>query len=228
MTAETVTTQRRTFWQQAKYVARRAIGMELAIWVSLYRFIFRKPAVPAGADAFSYHRPILSVMIIFIVLSAVEIPVVDMIVHGWPYIRIPFLILGIWGLTWMLGFLFGYLTSPHTVGPAGIRVRDGAEVVLPISWDDLHAVEVKKEVAGPEKVPKLSEGEGGAILHLRVQNETNLAITLERPVEFRLPQGPVTVREIRFHADEPKRFMDAVRHHLDRDHRSSDSPGSKG
>ncbi len=185
--------------------------MEIALWVGLYRFVSRRPAIPAGAEGFSYHRPILSVMVIFTALSAIEIPVVDMIVHQWLFIRIPFLILGIWGLTWMLGFLFGYLTHPHTVGPEGIRLRDGAEVGIAVSWDDFHSIEQLKQVAGPEKEPKVTEGDDGAILHFRIQNETNLALRLERPIEFTLPNGTVTVSEVRFHADDPKQLMDAVR-----------------
>lgn len=188
--------------------------MEIAVWVGLYRFIFRKPAIPQGAEGFSYHRPVLSIMVIFTALSAIEIPVVDMIVHEWLFVRIPFLIVGIWGLTWMLGFLFGYLTHPHTVGPDGIRIRDGAEVGISIPWDDFHSLEQLKHVVGPEKEPRVTPGEGGAILHFRMQNETNLALRLERPVEFSLPQGVVTVHEVRFHADDPRELMDAVRRHL--------------
>ena len=73
-------------------------------------------------------------MIVFIALSAVELVAVDLIVRRWPYIRIPLLVLSIWGLIWMLGFLFGMLTRPHAVGPEGIRVRYGAEVDLPVTW----------------------------------------------------------------------------------------------
>ena len=209
----TMTAQRRTPWQKFRYIARRAIDLEIGIWLSLYRFIFRRPRVPANAKPFSYHQPVMSLMIVFIALSAVEIPIVDLIVHQWIYVRIPFLILGIWGLTWMLGFLFGFLTRPHAVGPDGIRVRNGAEVDIPLPWDDIYAVELKKQVA-EAKAPKLSSGDDGESLHLRIQNETNIAITLERPTTVRLPQGAVTVRTIRLYADAPKQFMDEVRRYL--------------
>ncbi|MHA6694116.1 hypothetical protein [Homoserinimonas sp. A520] len=212
----TVTTarQRRTPWQKVVYVGRRAISMEIGVWLSLYRFIFRRPNVPAGAKGFTYHRPLMSIMIIFIVLSAVEIPIIDLIVHQWLFVRIPFLILGIWGLTFMVGFLLGYLTRPHAVGPDGIRVRNGAEVDIPISWDDVYSVEPDKQVVESAKEPKVTSGEGGDTLHLRIQNETNILITLERPTAIRLPHGPETVWEIRLFADEPKQFMDEVRRHI--------------
>ncbi|HEU4807494.1 MAG TPA: hypothetical protein VFT01_04470 [Homoserinimonas sp.] len=210
----TMQQQRRTAWRRVKYLARRAIGMELGVWLSLYRFVFRRPRVPAGAKGFSYHRPVMSIMIVFIVLSAVEIPIVDLIVHHWLFIRIPFLILGIWGLTFMVGFVFGFLTRPHAVGPDGIRVRSGAEVDIPISWDDIYSVEPNKQVAESAKAPKVTPGDDGDTLHLRIQNETNILIRLERPTVVRLPHGAETVREIRLYADEPKQFMDAVRRHI--------------
>lgn len=205
--------KRRSPWQRVAYIARRAIDLEIGVWVSLYRFIFRRPKVPAGATGFSYHQPVMSVMIVFIVLSAIEIPIVDLIVHQWVYIRIPFLALGIWGLTWMLGFLFGFLTRPHAVGPEGIRVRSGAEVDIPIPWGDVDFVELK-HVVDSVKQPRLTPGEDGNTLHLRIQNETNISIRLERPVVVRLPQGSVTAVEVRLYADEPKRFMDEVRRHI--------------
>ena len=59
-------------------------------------------------------------MIVFIAVSAVELMAVDLIVRRWPSVRIPLLVLSIWGLVWMLGFLFGMLTRPHAVGPEGI------------------------------------------------------------------------------------------------------------
>lgn len=213
MTA-TTTSRRRTPWQRVKYLARRAIQLEVGVWLSLYGITFRRPTMPAGAAGFSYHRPILSIMIVFTVLAAVEIPVVDLIVHRWPHIRIPFLILGIWGLTWMLGFLFGYITRPHAVGPDGIRARVGTDIDIPLDWDDVYSVEIDTQVAESDKEPKLTVEDGGAVLNLRMQNETNIAITLERPVDVRLPSGPETVRRVRLWADEPKRFMDAVRLHI--------------
>jgi hypothetical protein len=67
----------------------------------------------------------------FIGVSAVEFVVVDLLVRRWPTVRISLLALGIWGLVWMFGLLFGFLTRPHAVGPAGIRVRSGPRSTSP-------------------------------------------------------------------------------------------------
>lgn len=198
---------------RAGYFTKRALIMELHVWASLYRFILRRPRVPTGATAFTYHRPIIQILMIFVILSAFELVIVDLIVHRWIAVRVPLLILGIWGLTWMLGFVFGYLTRPHAVGSQGVRVRQGAEIDIPIGWDEIASVALLKDVEDA-KAPQVTTDENGATLHLRIQNETNIEIELERPTAVRLPRGTVEVRRVRIFADEPRQYMDAVRQHL--------------
>lgn len=103
---------------------RRAFHAEVRVYSSIGRAIARRPAVPPGGTGVGYHRPVLTVLFIFIVLSAVEIPILDLIVHPWPAVRIPVLILGIWGLTWMVGL-------------PGLAPRGGAhEVTIIRLWAD--------------------------------------------------------------------------------------------
>jgi hypothetical protein len=205
---------RRTRWQQAGYLARRAVMMEIHGYLSIYRFIFRRPRVPAGATGFPYHQPVLTVLIAFVVLSAVELVAVDFIVRRWPPVRIPLLILGIWGLVYMFGLLFGMLTRPHAVGPDGIRVRQGSEIDIKLTWDEIVAVSRRTDIA-QQKPPKVTVGpDGTATLHLRMQSETNLEITLDRPTELRLPHGAETVTAVALYADDPQGFLAAVRRHM--------------
>ncbi|HEX6364782.1 MAG TPA: hypothetical protein VF000_01425, partial [Agromyces sp.] len=105
MSTSVDTRREASVWRRVGGFLKRALRLELSIYASIGRFVARRPAIPRGARGFSYHKPVLTVLIIFIVLSAVEIPIVDLIVHRWPAVRIPFLILGIWGVTWMFGLL---------------------------------------------------------------------------------------------------------------------------
>ena len=214
MMSTTTARPRRTWWQFAGHLAKRATLVEVRGYQSIYRFLFRRPKVPAGAEGFSYHQPIFAIMIVFIVVSVVELIVVDRIVSRWTYIRIPLLIISIWGLVWMLGFLFGMLVRPHSVGPDGIRVRYGSEVDIPVDWNDVYSVTRRKQ-AVQDKQPKVTVDDNGvATLHMRIQNETNIEVQLERPVAMKLPHGTETVSTVKLYADDPKRFMDAVRGHL--------------
>jgi hypothetical protein len=188
--------------------------MEIHGYQNMYRFLFRRPRVPAGASAFSYHQPVLPILIVFVVVSAVELVVVDVIVHRWPPVRIPLLVVGIWGLTFMVGLLFGMLVRPHAVGPDGIRIRSGSEIDIPLTWDDIYSVTLRTRTI-QEKEPKVTQDEQGeATLHLRIVNETNLEIRLEESLPLRLPHGTETVSVVAIFADDPKAFLAEARRHL--------------
>jgi hypothetical protein len=198
--------------------ALRALKLELRIYASIGRFVARRPAIAPGATGFGYHKPVFAILLIFIVLSAVEIPIIDLIVHRWPVVRISFLILGIWGLTWMFGLLAAYLMRPHTVGAEGIRVREGLELDILLTWDDIASVARERRVDEP-KSPRITEADGTRTLSLRMQDETVVVIELERPTLVRLPGSPPKggvqlVDEVRFWVDDPAAFMDAVRQHI--------------
>lgn len=190
---------------------RRAWVAELRVYSSIARAIARRPAVPKGGTGIGYHRPVLTVLFIFIGLSAVEIPILDLIVHQWPIVRITLLVLGIWGVTWMIGLLCAMLMRPHAVGPDGVRVRSGLELDVPIDWADIASVAIDRRVDEP-KQPRVVGSEYAE----RMQDETNIEIELERPVAIRLPGlapkgGTHQVDRIRLWADDPRAFLDAAR-----------------
>lgn len=198
--------------------ALRVLKIELLIYANIGRFIARRRAIAPDARGFAYHRPVLTILVVFIVLSAVEIPILDLIVHRWPAVRIPVLILGIWGLTWMFGLLCAYLMRPHTVGPDGIRVREGLETDIRLTWDDIASVARDRRVDEP-KTPKITETDGARTLSLRMQDETVITIELERPTAVRLPGSPPkggeqVVDEVRMWVDDPTAFMAEVRKHI--------------
>jgi hypothetical protein len=192
--------------------AARAWRMELGVYQSLFRLIFRRPRVPAGASGFAYHAPVFTILLVFIILSAVEIPILDLIVHRWPWVRIPVLVLGIWGVTWMVGLLFGFLTRPHSVGPDGIRVRQGTELDLDLPWDVVRSVE--RSAVTAEKQPKVIDEAGGRTFAARIANETNVRIELEHALDVRLPHGPERIEAVRLWTDDVEGFMKAVRTHI--------------
>ncbi|MCI2957437.1 hypothetical protein MN032_07025 [Agromyces atrinae] len=197
---------------RARALAVRAGQMEAAAWTSLGRLAFRRPRVPAGASGFSYHSEIRTILVVFIVLSAVEIPIIDLIVHPWPWVRFPLLALGIWGLVWMLGLLAGYITRPHAVGPEGLRVRDGAETDLDLPWADVLSIEPSKTVT--DSGPRFETTPAGDILCLRMQDETTVLVMLERPVVVTLRDGEHEIIGVRFFVDDTRGYLASVREHL--------------
>lgn len=206
----------RTTGEWVTYLARRAVELEIGVWQSLYRFLLRRPRVPERATAFSYHRVVLPVLVAFIVISAIELVVVDLLVHRWPAVRIPLLVVGIWGLTWMFGLLAGMVTRPHAVGPDGIRVRYSTDVDVDVPWNAIDSVG-RRSTNRAEKAPRLGrDDDGGAVLHLWMHDQTNIDVLLDRPIRVRVPEGTASVRRIALFADDPAGFLEAVRRQVGR------------
>ncbi len=210
--------------QRAWSLAKRAVIMELRITESLWRVIARRPKLSPGDRGFRYHRPVLTVLIVLMVVSAVEIPILDFIVHRWLPVRIFFLVLGIWGVTWMIGLLCGYLTRPHTVGPRGIRVREGLELDIAIPWEnfaEIRLFETKSDPNDPDNKPKrLFDEDGARVCAIRIASETNLELRLEGPTRVRLPGlppkgGDQEIEVLRFWSDDPKGMLRAVAEELE-------------
>ncbi|MFD5213581.1 hypothetical protein [Microbacterium sp. NPDC058345] len=200
--------------ERIRHGIRRGSAMEVAGWRSIGRALTGRPRVPRGASAFSYDKPIRTILIVFLVLSTIEIPLIDLLVHPIPWLRWPLLALGVWGVLTMLGMLLGYLTRPHAVGPDGIRVRHGGEVDIDLPWQVIASVERRRHSLSG--APPLSlTGEGDAqTLNQVIQDHSDIEITLEQPTLLRLPQGDVTVSAVRISADDPAGFLDAVRTHI--------------
>ena len=211
MTAVVRSPAPRTGWRRAAHLARRALRIEVAGYGNLLRLLLRRPRVPAGAEGFTSHRPDLPILVVITVVSAVEVVAVDLIVHRWASVRIPLLVLGIWGLVFMLGLLAGMVTRPHAVGPEGIRVRTAIEIDVALAWDDIHTI-TRRRALVQERCPMLTTDAAGEVtLHLRVQNETNIEITLHDPVPVRLPNGRDLVSAVHLYADDPSGFLTAAR-----------------
>ena len=83
MSTLAVASRRRGSWSRLRWLLGRAWAMEIHGYQSIFRFVFRRPRVPAGSVGFTYSAPILSILIVFTVVSAVELVVVDLIVHRW-------------------------------------------------------------------------------------------------------------------------------------------------
>lgn len=178
----------------------------------------REPPQPAPAAAalaagaarcrsITSHKHDLPILAGFTVLSAFEVVAVDLVVHRWPSVRIPLLVLGIWGVAFLVGMLAGLVTLPHAVGPDGIRVRNGTEIDVALLWDDVHTVTRHRTVEQDERALVRTEPDGRLSLHMRVQGETNIEIALHEPLPVRLPHGTEAVGSVHLYSDDPTAFM---------------------
>lgn len=200
------------------HLAHRAMRLEKHMYASIWRAVARRPALPPGATGHRYDKSSLLVLGVLIVVSAIEIVVIDLIVHQWFAVRVAFLLLGVWGLIWMIGLLCAHVMRPHAVGPDGIRVRDGLDLDLALAWDDVHSVGIRRRTYDHRPPRVLDEGED-RILLFAIQAATNIEVVYDTPMSVSLPgkargDGEVGITKVRFWADDPTAFLATVKRHL--------------
>ncbi|WP_111767519.1 hypothetical protein [Nakamurella deserti] len=200
---------------QAFRLAVRVVRLEVNIWVSLYRWVFRRPArIAPGTVTFGYGAAAAPLFWVFIGISAVEIPILDLLLPTLTW-RLVGLGLGLWGLLWMLGLLASMYVCPHLVGPDGIRIRSGFSVDHVIGWDEVAEVRVHREKLPGNRTLQLTDAPEGAALHVTVSSETTVQIVLATPRTVRVPKaGPTAIHVICAWTDDPAGFLTATRENL--------------
>jgi hypothetical protein len=191
---------------------RTALTYERGVWLSLYRWVFRRPD-PAGPGArFGYSATTTPVMFAFIGVSIVEIPILHFLLP-WRTVQIIAFTLSFWGLLWMVGFLGAMRVHPHVVGAAGLRVRAGFTVDAFVPWSAVAEVRTRNRPLEKSKGLQFEETpDGGLIGKVVVLGQTNIELVLTGPTSVGLPRDPLTA--LHFWADDPKELVTAARANL--------------
>lgn len=167
--------------------ARHVVLLEAAIWVALWRWVTRRPAVPAGATRLPYARMVTPVLWLFVWGSAIEVVALDLIVthFGWRLVRLPHL-----------------LTDTALVLRSGLR----GEVVVPLTvLTGVRAAE--HELGGTIRTVEVVEGR----LLVGVGGRTNLELVLAGPTELATGPGPVVTDRVGLWVDEPREVAVVLR-----------------
>jgi hypothetical protein len=184
----------------------RAVRFELSMWRSLARWVARRPDVAPGATPFAYRGPVLAPILVFIVLSVVEVVAVDLILAPWPAPRRALLVLGIWGTLLMLGMLAAITVHPHVVGESGLRVRYSTSLDVHIPWD---------AIAGVKRTRRSRDGRtvqlDGGTLHVAISGQTTVDVALARPVPVTVRGNTAQITQLRLHADDAAGLVAAIR-----------------
>jgi hypothetical protein len=193
-------------------LARHLVVFEVRLYRSLGRWIARRPAVPAGAEPFGYAQGVTPVLWLWIFGSATEVVVVHLILP-WDAVRLAALVVGIWGLMWMVGLLASLRVHPHLVTAAGLRVRHGASVDVQVPWDAVRSVTTQRRdldssvwTLQPRKTPE------GTDLQVAVSGTVNVTVRLSRPL--RVPtrrKGELEVVAVSLLADDAAALVRRVR-----------------
>jgi hypothetical protein len=194
-------------WSLARFV----VAYELRLGAALFRWILRRPVpVEPGTRPFAYIGAVRMILIAFIVVSAIEIPILELMIP-WDAVANVALLAGVYGLIWMFGLYASIIVHPHLVGPSGLRIRNSITLDVPIAWDRIAAIEVRRRSMPPGGQTQLEDG----VLSLGMASQTSIDVRLTEPLVLgvRKAKGqPATT--VRFHADDPEGLVEAAREFL--------------
>ena len=199
--------------RRVRSTAWAALRLELTLYLALGRWVLRRPDVPAGTTPIGYSRLMAPMLWLWIFGSATEVVVLDLVLsRWWTPLRIPLLVVGVWGLVWMLGLMAAYRTGPHLLGRTSLQVRDGmhARVEVPLAL----VAQVRPtdhELPGLLRSVHVRGEDEEAILLVGVSSRTNLELVLAGPTELPTPSGPVTVSRVGLWVDEPREVEQSLR-----------------
>jgi hypothetical protein len=197
---------------------RRVVAYEIAMWRGLYRWITRRPLELAPGDvAFGHAGPVKPILGVFIGLSAIEIPIFDLVISRlvpWPGVRHAALFAGVYGLVWMIGLLAVLLTTPHLVGNAGLRIRNSVSVDVTIPWDAVESVSHRYRSLPSSRAVLTERVDDRVVVSLGTGSQTSVDVILRHPLELRHRKATAPVHEVRFYADDPKALVREARAHL--------------
>lgn len=200
--------------RRALDLARRALLFELRLYPSLGRWLLHRPAVPPSAEPFGYAQAVTPVMSLWIFASAVEIPVAHALLP-WDGVRTAVLVLGVWGLVWMLGMLAALRVHPHLLTDDALRVRNGFSVDLRLPWEAVESFVVqRRDLPSSMRWLQPRETDDGTDLQIGVSGEVNVRAVLREPLTVPTSRGDLEVVSVSFLADDPKALVARAREHL--------------
>ncbi|MFY0407505.1 hypothetical protein [Solicola sp. PLA-1-18] len=200
--------ERRTWWQRVRW----ALAYEVGMYRSLARWVARRPSL-GGPDArpHGYARLVGPMLWLWIFGSAVEVVVLHVLIP-WPVVQLVALVLGVWGLVWMLGLLASYRVFPHLLERDRLRVRSGALVDVAVPWAAVESVGTGDEdLESSIRSLQPIETERGTHLRVGVSGRVNVHLTLVEPTQVRTPRGPMTIVRLSLWADDPRDLARDVR-----------------
>ncbi|MFI5826085.1 hypothetical protein ACIA6C_02280 [Streptomyces sp. NPDC051578] len=191
-------------------VARRLAGNELRAAASLGRWALRRPpqGVGEGDVAAGYTGPQTAMMWGLLFVALVETVALELLIP-WPVVAAVMLVLDVYGVLAVLALHAACVQRPHVVRADGsLRIRYGVLFGLTVPPDAVASVRVERRYPQGRLVTVSEDG----VLDLAVGGQTTVTLELARPLDFVRPLGArARARTVRFHADDPRAVVAALR-----------------
>jgi hypothetical protein len=196
-------------------VAKHALIFEANIYKSLLRWVLGRPSIPSGHEPVSYARLATPVLALWIFGSALELPLVHVLVP-WHGVRIALLMIGVWGLLWMVGVLAGLRSYPHLLGPDTLRIRNGALHDIAIPWEAVVRVTTEdRSLPSSMWVLQPQETDHGIHLNVAVSGRVNIHLALCDRLTVRTRKGDMAIAGVSLWVDEPRQVATRIRREVE-------------
>ena len=196
-------------------LAFRAVRYELRLYLSLARWITRRPSIPRGQTPVRYAQAATPVIALWIFASGAEIPLFHVLVP-WHGVRLTGLALGVWGLLWMLGMLASLRVHPHLFDSSTLRVRNGPSIDVAVPWAAIDSLSTRRaDLPSSARSLQPVDTDRGTHLRIGVSGQVNVHAQLTEPLDVHTPRGPMTIVELSFLVDDPREFVREARSYVD-------------
>ncbi len=187
-------------------LAWEALLLELALYRSLARWVARRPDVPSYATPIGYAQLVGPMLWLWIFGSATEVVVIEVVLRevdaGWAEaIRLPLLVVGIWGVLWMLGLMAAYRVRPHLLTHDELRIRNGARTWVDVPLDAVATTQTT-EHESPGMIRAVHHKDG--LFLVGVSSRTNFELALNGPTVLSTSKGEITADRVGLWVDEPR------------------------
>ncbi|MFD6229826.1 hypothetical protein ACFWFZ_23570 [Streptomyces sp. NPDC060232] len=188
---------------------RRLLRHELHAGASLGWWVLRrKHGVRPGDLAAAYTGPQTAMTYGMVFVSVVETVALALLIP-WPAVHRVVLVLDVYGILLVIALHAACVTRPHVVGADGtLRIRYGALFDLAVPPDAVASVRVERRYPEGRLVTLSEDG----VLDLIVGGQTTVTLELNRQLTFTRPLGArASASTVRFHADDPRALVSALR-----------------
>lgn len=132
----------------------------------------------------------------------------------WEPAKLVLLVVGAWGLLWMLGYIAAIRVFPHLIDDEGLHIHHGAGLDLLLRWDQIAAVRADRDRV-PTNKPIQFDGDGDQrIAKVAILKQTRIAVELCGPTRLDHPDGNEHVTAVKLYVDDPRGFLAAATQRL--------------
>lgn len=125
----------------------------------------------------------------------------------WPTVRLVLVILSLYSLLWVVGFIAGFTVHPHLLSNDTLTLRHGPRVSVAIPTDAITEIALRGgDLPGIRSVryEQLPGSTGDGVLHIAHAGSTNTVISLAAPLPGSRYTSDMPVTQVRAWVDEPR------------------------